>query len=401
MGPRARDFILGEVFKVLDAAMKGALLADGAAGRGVGGTAARAAGAGSTDKGAGLGCFGIAAGTEAAVVRAVCRCLFNLYSSREGEEGTDPDMAAGGNGQVPRATSPVLLMDSLQSARQAAALSLTSHLLSRACVEMSALHALLSKLLTQQRRQNKQRPVITWEEDDMDALCAGAGAGVAEEGRELTIVDSGKPDEATKGVDRSAAAPGKHDKQPDAAGGCPSLLALLHVTPSLLCAAKAWLAAPSSTGKRGRDKSAARGASRGATARTATTDKRAQVALARIDEAHSQLRRLAELCGRCRAAGVDVAHASATEVVRAMLERSGAALQALAHADAPKRPRETKDAADDDGGSDGGEAERDAVLRAARQAPKKRLRSRNKVVDRWLGEEGGADSFADLEDFLV
>ena len=32
---------------------------------------------------------------------------------------------------------------------------------------------------------------------------------------------------------------------------------------------------------------------------------------------------------------------------------------------------------------------------------KKRLRSRNRVVDQWLGEEGGADNYADLEDFLV
>ena len=31
----------------------------------------------------------------------------------------------------------------------------------------------------------------------------------------------------------------------------------------------------------------------------------------------------------------------------------------------------------------------------------KRLRSRNKVVDEWLDEEGGNDAYADLEDFLV
>ena len=31
----------------------------------------------------------------------------------------------------------------------------------------------------------------------------------------------------------------------------------------------------------------------------------------------------------------------------------------------------------------------------------KRLRSRNKVVDEWLDEEGGDDAYADLEDFLV
>jgi hypothetical protein len=31
----------------------------------------------------------------------------------------------------------------------------------------------------------------------------------------------------------------------------------------------------------------------------------------------------------------------------------------------------------------------------------KRLRSRNRVVDAWLGDEDGSDAYADLEDFLV
>lgn len=30
-----------------------------------------------------------------------------------------------------------------------------------------------------------------------------------------------------------------------------------------------------------------------------------------------------------------------------------------------------------------------------------RLRSRNSVIDDWLGEEDGSDTYADLEDFLV
>lgn len=32
---------------------------------------------------------------------------------------------------------------------------------------------------------------------------------------------------------------------------------------------------------------------------------------------------------------------------------------------------------------------------------KQRLRSRNDVVDEWLEQEDGQDTFADLEDFLV
>jgi hypothetical protein len=31
----------------------------------------------------------------------------------------------------------------------------------------------------------------------------------------------------------------------------------------------------------------------------------------------------------------------------------------------------------------------------------RRLRSRNKVIDHWLGDEDGSDAYADLEDFLV
>ena len=40
-------------------------------------------------------------------------------------------------------------------------------------------------------------------------------------------------------------------------------------------------------------------------------------------------------------------------------------------------------------------------LAAPRSTANKRLRSRNKVVDEWLDEEGGDDAYADLEDFLV
>ena len=32
---------------------------------------------------------------------------------------------------------------------------------------------------------------------------------------------------------------------------------------------------------------------------------------------------------------------------------------------------------------------------------KKRLRSRNRVIDDWLGDEHGDDAYADLEDFIV
>ena len=32
---------------------------------------------------------------------------------------------------------------------------------------------------------------------------------------------------------------------------------------------------------------------------------------------------------------------------------------------------------------------------------RRRLRSRNQVVDAWLAEEESADAFADLEDFIV
>ena len=38
---------------------------------------------------------------------------------------------------------------------------------------------------------------------------------------------------------------------------------------------------------------------------------------------------------------------------------------------------------------------------AGSRGQSKRLRSRNKVVDEWLNEEGGDDAYADLEDFLV
>lgn len=36
-----------------------------------------------------------------------------------------------------------------------------------------------------------------------------------------------------------------------------------------------------------------------------------------------------------------------------------------------------------------------------RRNRKKRLRSRNSVIDDWLEQEDGADAYADLEDFLV
>jgi hypothetical protein len=37
----------------------------------------------------------------------------------------------------------------------------------------------------------------------------------------------------------------------------------------------------------------------------------------------------------------------------------------------------------------------------SRHHKKKRLRSRNSVIDEWLEHEDGADAYADLEDFLV
>ena len=37
----------------------------------------------------------------------------------------------------------------------------------------------------------------------------------------------------------------------------------------------------------------------------------------------------------------------------------------------------------------------------ARRQRKKRLRSRNDVIDDWLQGEDGTDTFVDLEDFLV
>ena len=36
-----------------------------------------------------------------------------------------------------------------------------------------------------------------------------------------------------------------------------------------------------------------------------------------------------------------------------------------------------------------------------RRMKKRRLRSRNSVIDEWLEQEDGADAYADLEDFLV
>ena len=41
----------------------------------------------------------------------------------------------------------------------------------------------------------------------------------------------------------------------------------------------------------------------------------------------------------------------------------------------------------------------EAVVR--RKPNRKRLRSRNSVIDEWLSYEAGEDSYADLEDFLV
>jgi len=42
---------------------------------------------------------------------------------------------------------------------------------------------------------------------------------------------------------------------------------------------------------------------------------------------------------------------------------------------------------------------RQGGIRQARGS--KRLRSRNHVIDEWLGDEKGEDMYADLEDFLV
>lgn len=37
----------------------------------------------------------------------------------------------------------------------------------------------------------------------------------------------------------------------------------------------------------------------------------------------------------------------------------------------------------------------------SKKGNKKRIRSRNKVIDSWLQDETGDDAYADLEDFLV
>ena len=501
ISPRARDFILGEVFRVLDAALRGALAGDGPGGGGgttagtatataaaataTGGVASTVGSTGSAastaaftaapsitgvlDKSLGLGCFGIAAGTEAAVVRAVCRCLFNLYSRRDAEvtmPALCPPEGSAGNAlssssassaypAAPApAPSPALLMDSLQSTRQAAALTLTGRLLTRACADMASLHALLGKLLAQDKSRGRRRSVLAWEEDDKDEAEEGsAGAPVGAPVGVLGGIpadgaagDSGKEgslgsfhaDKAAQ-LEVLAAKQQQQQQQQEESSRYASLLALLLVPPSLLCAAKAWLAAPTAASpapkRKDKDKSP-RGPSSGAAAadsllirgapspnparggvtmRTATADKKAQSVLFRIDEVHWQLGRLAELCERCRAAGLDLGPVAAAEVARAVLDQGAGILQALTQAEARKRSRKNSRgvarmsgaAAGDSGSESGsgsggdGEAERSADKRAGRQAPRKRLRSRNKVVDRWLGEEGGADSYADLEDFLV
>jgi hypothetical protein len=43
----------------------------------------------------------------------------------------------------------------------------------------------------------------------------------------------------------------------------------------------------------------------------------------------------------------------------------------------------------------------ESVAQPASRQRKKRLRSRNRVIDQWLNYEAGEDSYADLEDFLV
>lgn len=58
-----------------------------------------------------------------------------------------------------------------------------------------------------------------------------------------------------------------------------------------------------------------------------------------------------------------------------------------------------------EGAEDEEEEEEDSVLpvigRQRSKKRKRRLRSRNVVVDRWLEEEDGSDAYADLEDFIA
>ena len=41
------------------------------------------------------------------------------------------------------------------------------------------------------------------------------------------------------------------------------------------------------------------------------------------------------------------------------------------------------------------------ISASSNKSSRKRLRSRNKIIDDWLDDENGSDTYADLEDFLV
>jgi hypothetical protein len=82
-------------------------------------------------------------------------------------------------------------------------------------------------------------------------------------------------------------------------------------------------------------------------------------------------------------------------------------LDGLAAPDAPVSAKRKRRSALSDEDEEEEEGNNSSGLASSRRkgstgrAGKRRLRSRNKVVDDWLGDEGGADSYADLEDFLV
>ena len=40
-------------------------------------------------------------------------------------------------------------------------------------------------------------------------------------------------------------------------------------------------------------------------------------------------------------------------------------------------------------------------IHSSNKSSKSKLRSRNDVIDNWLDDEDGSDTYADLEDFLV
>jgi len=258
-----------------------------------------------------------------------------------------------------------------------------------------------------------------WEEDD-EALQATPAASKSKQ-KQQQQNEGEKEREGNGAPDRSATLLSTTDASPSTAS-YPTVKAVLRCCSSLLPSAKRWVALSV-----GSDRSRP-------LALQAAAVKRAQQLGLKLEAVQWQLRRLlalldsnagAVLLLRLGIANSDEAAAAVAlgsdeddgedededeearlrSALLLLLSSGRRVLAGLAACDAPDSSKRKRRSALSDGDeeedNDNGGFVSSRRKGGAGRGGKRRLRSRNKVVDDWLGDEGGADSYADLEDFLV